>query len=229
MTLRIRQIVLAVHDLAATVSQFERELGLQVVYRDPQVGEFGLHNALMPVGDQFIEVLAPLRDDTAAGRHLARHGDSAYMLILQTDDLARDRARLDRLGVRVVWQSDYPDMCAAHLHPKDIGAAIVSLDQPSPPQSWRWAGPEWGQRLVPLGQAEICDATIGAVDPAALAQRWSVVLGTDAPVDQRIALTRGELRFTKAAADVIVGFRIARYAQSRTVTLAGTQFICQSA
>jgi len=31
---------------------------------------------------------------------------------------------------------------------RDIGAAIVSLDRPVPPESWRWAGP-WCRRACP--------------------------------------------------------------------------------
>ena len=103
--LRIRQIVFAARELDTTLAEFQRALGLPVVYRDPLVAEFGLHNALMQLGDQFIEIVSPTRENTAAGRHLDRHGDSAYMLILQTDDLARDRARVDELGVRIVWQA----------------------------------------------------------------------------------------------------------------------------
>jgi catechol 2,3-dioxygenase-like lactoylglutathione lyase family enzyme len=226
MTLRIRQIVFAARDLAATVAQFESALGLRVAFRDPEVGAFGLHNALLAIGDQFLEVVSPIRDNTAAGRHLERHGDSAYMLILQTDDLARDRARLDRLGVRVIWQSDYPDMRAVHLHPKDIGAAIVSLDQPSPPHSWRWAGPDWEKDVSKAGAQTILEATIGAVDPAALAQRWSIVLGLEAPVDNRIAIANGVLNFVEAKADVLIGFRLAMQhaAAEQSVTICGTQF-----
>jgi hypothetical protein len=223
MTLRIRQIVFATQNLAATVAQFESALGLQVAYRDPQIAEFGLENALLPIGDQFLEVLAPIRADTAAGRHLARHGDSAYMLILQTDDLDRERARLDRLGVRVVWQANYPDIRALHLHPKDIGAAIVSIDQPTPPQAWRWAGPDWQRFGAQASAREICAATIGALDPQAMAQRWSQVLGTDPPIDNSIALSAGSLSFSQAPADVIVGFRIATRAEARSVTICGTQ------
>jgi hypothetical protein len=224
MTLRIRQIVFAARDLAATVSELEGSLGLSVAYRDPQVAEFGLENAMLPIGDQFLEVVSPTRDGTAAGRHLARHGDSAYMLILQTDDLERDRTRLDQLGVRLVWQANFPDMRALHLHPKDVGAAIVSLDQASPPESWRWAGPHWKPAAEQHGRNEICEAIIGALDPDAMARRWSRVLGTDAPVDNRIALDRGALSFAKAAADVIIGYRISLQAEPRSVTVCGTEF-----
>jgi catechol 2,3-dioxygenase-like lactoylglutathione lyase family enzyme len=227
MTLRIRQIVFAARDLARTVATFESELGLRVAYRDPLVAEFGLENALLPIGDQFLEVVSPLREDTAAGRHLERHGDSAYMLILQTDDLERDRARLERLGVRVIWQADYPDIRAVHMHPKDIGAAIVSLDQPFPPDSWRWAGSDWKAFASKDGPQKILEVTIGALDPVAMAERWSDVLGTDAPMDGRIAISEGALHFVKAKADVIVEYRIALgevRSPSFTRMICGTKF-----
>jgi len=230
MSLRIRQIVFAASDLEATVAQFASTLGMKVVYRDPQVAAFGLSNALLQVGDQFVEVIAPTRADAAAARHLARHGDSAYMLILQTDDLARDRERLNRLGVRIVWQSTYPDISAVHLHPKDVGAAIVSLDQPIPAASWRWAGPDWQEHVVTDGAQRIVAVTIAASDPAALAHRWAGVLGTDAPRADggtwRIAITDGVLRFIQSTNDVerIIEYAIEVKTHPSKQVLCGTLF-----
>jgi hypothetical protein len=224
MTLRIRQIVFAARDLGDAVARFEAALGLQVAYRDPQVAEFGLENALLPVGDQFLEVVSPIRADTAAGRHLDRHGDSSYMLILQTDDLERDRARVDRLGVRVIWEASYADIRVMHLHPKDIGAAIVSLDQPSPPESWRWGGPNWQEFVSNAGASKIVGVTIGARDPGAMAQRWSEVLGTEAPVDDRIMISDGALTFARAPVDAIVEYRIeGRRSLPSNLTICGTR------
>lgn len=225
MTLRIRQIVFAARDLACTVARFESALGLRVAYRDPMVASFGLENALLPIGDQFLEVVSPIRADTAAGRHLDRLGDSAYMLILQTDDLERDRARVDRLGVRVVWQLYLPDIRAIHLHPKDVGAAIVSLDQPSPPESWRWAGPSWQEFASNSGVSKIMEVTIGARDPGAMARRWSEVLGTEAPIDGRIAISEGALSFVRAPVDGIVEYRLASQGTTTPpATICGTNF-----
>jgi catechol 2,3-dioxygenase-like lactoylglutathione lyase family enzyme len=199
--MRIRQIVFAARNLAASVAQFESALGLQLVYRDPEVAKFGLENALMRIGDQFIEVVAPTHANTAAGRHLDRHGDSAYMLILQTDDLTLDRTRLERLGVRVVWESSFADIRAAHLHPQDIGAAIVSLDEATPPASWRWAGPNWEHSDAARGR--IIDATIRARDPAAMARRWSEVLDLEPPHEKqgiwRTSLREGTLNFVASS------------------------------
>jgi hypothetical protein len=216
MTLCIRQIVLAARDLNTTVAQLQSVLGVPVCYHDPEVGKFGLENALMTIGHkpgvQFLEVVSPVKDNTAAGRHLDRHGDSGYMLILQTDDLARDRARVDKLGVRIVWEAKHPDVSAMHLHPKDIGAAIVSIDQPIPPESWRWAGPDWQRHVNKTGAQQVISTTIASQDPVAMAQRYATVLGTSAPVAavsaRHIDIQEGALNFVAAKSDVISGFGI---------------------
>lgn len=229
MSLRIRQIVFAAHDLARAVSGFVNGLGLRVCYRDAGVAQFGLENALLPLGDQFVEIVSPTQPDTAAGRHLARHGESAYMLILQTDDIARERARLAQLGVRTVWQSDLPEISATQIHPKDIGAAIVSLDEPRPPSSWHWAGPDWRRFAPKEGALRIVEATIAARDPEAMARRWATALGLDEPQELadglRLDLNDGALRFVRTDD----GERIVRYSligprEPRTLTICGTEF-----
>jgi catechol 2,3-dioxygenase-like lactoylglutathione lyase family enzyme len=228
MSLRIRQIVFAAADLKQAIEQFQDALGLQVTYRDPGVAKFGLENALFTFGDQFIEIVSPTRADTAASRHLDRHGDSAYMLILQTDDLSRDRLRLQDLGVRIVWESHLEEISALHLHPKDVGAAIVSLDQATPPSSWRWAGRDWERHRSPSSRLRIVDATISALDPEAMARRWSKVLGLDVPAGDasRLPLTDGELLFDIAvdARERISGYSIAAPRPGELITLCGTRF-----
>ncbi|MFQ5351781.1 MAG: VOC family protein, partial [Candidatus Binatia bacterium] len=142
--MRLRQIALVARDLDPVVDGLCRTLGLEVGFNDPGVAAFGLRNAVIPVGDTFLEVVSPLRENTSAGRFLERRGgDGGYMVMLQTDDLEADRRRLDGLGVRVVWEITLDDIAGVHLHPRDLGGAIVSLDQPRPPESWRWAGPDW--------------------------------------------------------------------------------------
>lgn len=213
--MRIRQIVYAAHDLARSRDLIARLFQLDPPFRDPGVGEFGLDNAVFCFGDQFIEVISPVRPDTAGGRHLARHGDSGYMLILQTDDLARERARFDALGVRRVWQSEYADIAAVHLHPKDIGGAIVSIDEPRPAPSWRWGGPDWRVQPGAAGRQRVRGLTLRARDPQALARRWAEVLGRPAPVAAgrgwRVALDEGFAEFQPSAdgLDGISGYTLA--------------------
>ena len=185
--MRIRQIVFAAKNLAHSREQLAVLFGLAEPFRDPGVAEFGIDNAVFSLGDQFIEVISPTQPGTACGRHVERHGDSPYMLILQTDDFAREERRLDALGVRRVWRSaDFDNISATHLHPKDIGGAIVSIDEARPAASWRWGGPLWQTGAAPMSgpqaRQRVRCLKLCAADPEALAQRWAQVLGLAAPV-----------------------------------------------
>lgn len=215
MSLRIRQIVLAASDLDRTVEDVAAVLGVRVAFRDPLVAKFGLHNVLMPIGDQFIEVVAPVRPDTAAGRLIERRGDSGYMLLLQTDDFARDRARVERLGVRIIWQAEHDDIRGMHLHPRDIGGAILSIDQPTPPDAWRWAGHDWRDYVSPTGARRVLEVAIEAADPRTMARRWAEVLGVAEPAagdgGWTIPLDGGALHFVAAGprGEGVAGFTVA--------------------
>jgi hypothetical protein len=176
--MRIRQVAIAAPELEPVVEDLRAVLGLEVCFRDPAVDVFGLHNALLPLGDDFLEVLAPVRPATAVGRFLERRsGPGVYMVIVQTDDLAADRERMGKLGVRVVWEASLPDIATIHLHPRDVGAALVSLDEARPAESWRWAGPVWREYVRTSCVQGIRGVEIEAREPAALAARWSEVLG----------------------------------------------------
>jgi Glyoxalase-like domain len=213
--MRIRQIVFAATDLQAGAAQLGALIGMAAPYRDPGVAEFGIDNAVFMLGDQFVEIVSPTRPGTAAGRLIERRGDSGYMLILQTDDFSRELARFERLGVRRVWAKDLPDIRATHLHPKDIGGAIVSIDQPTPAASWRWGGPDWTVQDGRAGQQRVVGVTIGADDPAAMAGRWATVLGLAAPAaqgsTQRLVLDGGWIDFEAADArgEGICGYTLA--------------------
>src|SRR5438552_15029239 len=130
----IRQVALVARELEPVVADLRAVLGLGDGFRDPGVGEFGLHNTVMVVGTTFLEVVSPVRAGTTAGRFLEKQGgDGGYMVILQTADLDADRRRLATLGMRIVWEVALDDIATVHLHPRDIGGAAVPPDQPRPP------------------------------------------------------------------------------------------------
>jgi catechol 2,3-dioxygenase-like lactoylglutathione lyase family enzyme len=179
--MRLRQVALVARDLAKVVDDLCAVLGLEVCFRDPGVEEFGLHNALMPIGASFLEVVSPLREGTTAGRLLERRrGDGGYMVIAQVDDLAAERKRIEELGVRIVWQVALHDAATIHLHPRDVGAAIVSFDEMQPPESWRWAGPEWREHVRSDVTRRLVGAELQSPDPRALAERWGQVFARPA-------------------------------------------------
>jgi len=197
--MRLRQVALVASELDRSVEDLCDVLGVDVAYNDPNMVVFGLVNAVMPVGDTFLEVVSPAQEGTTAGRHLERRGgDGGYMLILQTGDLRRERERIEKLGVRVVWEIETERAEVIHLHPRDIGSSLVSFDQMSEWDEWEWAGPDWRSKIRRDSVAGIAAAELQSEDPERCVARWSEVLG----IPRRgfeIPLDEGTLRFVLAA------------------------------
>lgn len=173
---RLRQTVLAARDLDATVAWLQAELGLGEPFNDPAVEYFGLANAVFAIGDTFLEVVSPVRPDAAAARQLDRAGADrcGYMAMLQVDDLHAARERVREAEIREVFEVELDDIAEVHLHPSDVGGAIVSLSAPKPPESWRWGGEGWRDRSVP---GALLGATVAVSDPDAVSARWAKLAG----------------------------------------------------
>jgi len=194
--IRLRQVAMIAPDLDPVVEELCEAFGLAVCYHDPGVAEFGLRNALLLVGDQFIEVLSPIREGTTVQRLLdKRAGAGGYMAIFEVDDLDDRLERLAENDVRVVWAGDLSDIRGRHLHPHDVGGTLVSIDQPVPNGSWRWGGPDWQARmsefLADAAVTGIAGAVVSASDPDAMRARWRQ-LGLDGDVTFTPAGPRGD-------------------------------------
>ena len=203
--MRIRQLALVARDLTPAVPHLKTVFGLGDGFEDPGVGSFGLVNTVLPVGDTFLEVVSPKQEGTTAGRLLERRaGDGGYMVIIQVDgddlSLTRERDRMKDLGVRIVFDHALENIATLHLHPRDVGAAILSLDLACPSESWLWAGPDWESRTRSNLVHGIVGAALQSKDPQATAARWAQIL--DRPLessregDPAISLDAGStLRF----------------------------------
>lgn len=248
--LRLRQVALLARDLEAAVENLRAVFGLDVGFRDPGVAFFGLANAVLPVGDCFLEVVSPARADSAGARMLAkRGGDCGYMVIVQVADLAAARARAADENVRIVFEHahDAGHTATIHLHPRDTGGAILSLDASNPPGAWDWAGPRWREHVRTDVVAGIAGATLASDAPAGLAARWASLLDRPAAALGgdvfAIALDGATLRFVPAhgAGESLVGVDLVESSRAardralaaarergldvtdRTVRLAGTE------
>ena len=205
--LRMRQICLVAEDLDMIEAHLRGVFGLEVCHRDPGVGQFGLHNFLMPIANSFLEVVSPMLPGTPAGRFLRRRGgDGGYMVIMQCDDVAARRAHVDHLGIRRVLDSGNEQTEGFQLHPKDLPGAIAELrwntgdDVVDGP--WNPAGDHWLPAKRDHVISVITAAELQGKNPAALAARWSEVLeiptGSDDDGHPTIALDDAMLRFVEA-------------------------------
>lgn len=186
--MRLRQIALVARDLESSAAQLGQLLGISSGsgYHDPGIIKFGLDNWVAPLGDTFVEIVSPVQDDTTAGRYLDRRGgDGGYMVILQVPDLARARQSIEAAGARIVWQAkgvadDGSDEVTEglHVHPRDCGGAILSVDEATPPEAWVWAGPQWRESRSSF-VSQILAVELQGSEPEAMAQQWSRLLAQE--------------------------------------------------
>jgi hypothetical protein len=205
MWLRLRQIALVAEKLAPVEEALIDILGIEVCFRDPGIIHFGLENILLPIGNQLLEVVAPVQENTAGGRYLERrNGDGGYMVITQCNDHAPRRARVAELGIRLVADSDSGEFRNMQLHPKDTGGSFFEIDEMVGPDAhaadgpWAPAGKDWQrsrrlERVTAILAAEMqCD------DPQKVAERWSeiaeIALGEEAG-NPTLALDNATVRF----------------------------------
>lgn len=202
----LRQVALVAHDLKPITEQLGQVLGLQVAYADPAVAVFGLVNAVMPVGGEFLEVVQPVKDDASALRYLHRRGgDAGYMVILQSADAAAQRARILGLGARKIAAHD-GDYVFTHFHPGDFGGVLTSVDSVTGGDNWfdrdsDWpaAGRDWRTSRNDLSTA-LLGVSIQSRSTAALAKRWSDLLDVPVAAGSRgpeLRLARGVIRFVE--------------------------------
>jgi len=181
MFLRLRQLCLVARQLEPVVDDLRAVFDLSVCHRDPAVGKFGLHNALLPIGNFFIEIVAPIQPNTTAERYLERRGgDGGYMVILDCDDLDRWQAHVDAIGVRVAAALSNDEYRGLQLHPRDTGGALLEInwtrgggpiDGPYNP-----AGPNWQAHVRTELAQSVAAAVLQSDDPERLARRWGQVL-----------------------------------------------------
>lgn len=189
MTLRLRQIALVARKLRPLEVALTEIFGIQPCFRDPAVAEFGLINILLPIGNQFLEIVSPVADNTAAERYLERRdGDGGYMVITQCDDHDAYRRRVAELGVRIAHEFKADGFLNMQLHPRDTGGSFFEIDQQTGGGSrgdddpWVPAGPDWRRWRDTRRVTGIAGVEIQAADPEATAARWAAIAGL--PVEQ---------------------------------------------
>ncbi|MGE0761599.1 MAG: VOC family protein, partial [Pirellulaceae bacterium] len=207
--MRLRQCVFVARDLESSRAELCDILGINVAYRDPGVGKWGLANVVCPIGNDFLEIVAPEKPGTSAGRYLdRRNGDGGYMVILQVPDAIKERERVTALGVRAVEQKNLPEYRYTHFHPSDTASVLLSIDSVVPPPDadaalfWPPASGDWVKHRRDDVTSGLAGVEIQFSDPATAASLWGRILARPVTTDggtHRIAVDGGEIRFVGIA------------------------------
>jgi hypothetical protein len=218
--LRLRQICLVAPHLEPVISDIAGIMGLNVCYRDGNVAKYGLQNALLPVDTILLEVVAPFREGTAAGRFIDRtEGRGGYMAIFCCDDPDEREKHANAIGVRTANVITHAPYRGVQLHPRDCRAAFIEFNHtdgsddilgPYPP-----AGPDW-QNFV---RKDVTQALLGvemqSPEPQDLASHWGKIIGVAAGKNDNgqaeLKLPNCSFSFVKGASEIMSGmtFRVA--------------------
>jgi len=204
--LRLRQICLVAPTLEPAVSDLANVLGLEICHRDPAVGKYGLENALLPVGTDFLEVVAPLKAGTAAERYLERRGGAGgYMVILDCDDPEPWRRHAGEIGVRIANPIVHDRYIGLQLHPRDTGGAMLEINYTAGGGDllgpYNPAGPKWQTFVRTETTRRMVAAVVQCDDPETLARRWAKILKREASRNEEgwgFALDQGRIGFVEA-------------------------------
>lgn len=130
---RIDHVGIAVTDLDAALALYERDYEMTLVHRET-VTEQGVEAVLLDVGENHVELLAPLGDETPVGKFLAKKGPGLHHVAYQTADIVAELARLAAAGVQLIDKTPRAGIrgsSVAFLHPKSTGGVLTEIVQPA--------------------------------------------------------------------------------------------------
>jgi len=130
---RIDHIGVAVEELEPALELYTGALSLELVHREV-VEEQGVEAALLDVGENHVELLAPLGPDTPVGKFLARQGPGLHHVAYQVRDIEATLQTLSAAGMRLIDEQPRTGIRAsrvAFLHPRSTGGVLTEIVQPA--------------------------------------------------------------------------------------------------
>lgn len=130
---RVDHIGVAVEDLDAAIALYAQTLGMELVHREV-VEEQGVEAVLLDVGENHVELLAPLGPDTPVGKYLAKKGPGIHHVAYQTADIESALSQLKAAGVRLIDETPrigIRNSKVAFVHPGAVGSVLTEIVQPA--------------------------------------------------------------------------------------------------
>jgi methylmalonyl-CoA epimerase len=130
---RVDHIGVAVEDIDAALALYERDYEMTLVHREV-VESQGVEAVLLDVGENHVELLAPLGPDTPVGKFLAKRGPGMHHVAYQVDDIETALASLRDAGLRLIDETPRVGIrgsLVAFLHPKSSGGVLTEIVQPA--------------------------------------------------------------------------------------------------
>jgi methylmalonyl-CoA/ethylmalonyl-CoA epimerase len=130
---RIDHIGVAVQEIEPALELYRDSFHLELAHREV-VEEQGVEAVLMDVGENHVELLAPLSPETPVGRFLARQGPGLHHVAYQVPDIDATLAALKEAGLALIDEQPRTGIRGsrvAFMHPRATGGVLTEIVEPA--------------------------------------------------------------------------------------------------
>jgi methylmalonyl-CoA/ethylmalonyl-CoA epimerase len=130
---RIDHIGVAVAEIEPALELYRESFQLDLAHREV-VQEQGVEAVLLDVGENHVELLAPLGEETPVGKFLAKNGPGLHHVAYQVDDIDRTLDALRAAGLRLIDEQPRIGIRGsrvAFVHPRSTGGVLTEIVQPA--------------------------------------------------------------------------------------------------
>jgi methylmalonyl-CoA/ethylmalonyl-CoA epimerase len=130
---RIDHIGVAVEDIEASLVLWRDGFQMEVAHREV-IEEQGVEAVLLDVGENHVELLAPLGAQTPVGKFLAKRGPGMHHIAYQVSDIEATLLALERNGLPLIDKRPRVGIGGARvafLEPKATGRVLIEIVEPA--------------------------------------------------------------------------------------------------
>jgi methylmalonyl-CoA epimerase len=130
MTLKdIDHIAVAVHSMAEALATFSRLYGIEPE-RTEEVASDKITEAMLPVGDTYLQLLEPTDPESTVAKFLEKRGPGLHHIAIRVDDLEATLAHLKSEGAELIDETPRiggGGHRVAFVHPKTTHGILIEL------------------------------------------------------------------------------------------------------
>ena len=126
---RIDHLAIVVDDVEKALTFWRDGLGLEVLHVE-EVPEQGAEVTFLAIGDQKVELVKPIDDESGTARFLDKRGPGMHHIALEVENIESSLEHLGAAGIRLIH--DEPVVGAggrriAFIHPESTQGVLVEL------------------------------------------------------------------------------------------------------
>ncbi len=130
---RIDHIGVAVEEIEPALELYRDSFELTLAHREV-VEDQGVEAVLLDVGENHVELLAPLGADTPVGKFLAKQGPGLHHVAYQVKDIDATLESLRQAGLQLIDQEPRTGIRGsrvAFMHPRATAGVLTEIVEPA--------------------------------------------------------------------------------------------------